>query len=164
MQGAAGYGTHLGLYSPERGGEELYTGVRRRGISTMGRMAPSARGARCFTEGGKDLALCLLQAGADGEAGRKGCDGRTILDTGAEGGNRTIVSILLDIGGLEDLDAMLGDKQMTALHRASKGDHVAAARAPAGARKRGREFARLFVTAVPCTTPWNVIASSPAKT
>ncbi|CAM9943714.1 unnamed protein product, partial [Hapterophycus canaliculatus] len=41
--------------------------------------------------GEKDLAQCLLKAGANGGAGWKGCDDRTLLQAAAEGGNKETV-------------------------------------------------------------------------
>ncbi|CAN0216505.1 unnamed protein product [Scytosiphon promiscuus] len=80
-------------------------------------------------KGDKSLTQCLLKAGANGGAGWKGCDDRTLLQAAAEGGNQEIVSALLENGGLAELDAVSGEKEMTALHRASKCGHTAAARA-----------------------------------
>ncbi|CAM9796486.1 unnamed protein product [Ectocarpus fasciculatus] len=48
-------------------------------------------------EGDKDLALTLLKAGANGGAGWKGCDDRTLLQAAAEGGNAEVVRTLLDL-------------------------------------------------------------------
>ncbi|CAM9898886.1 unnamed protein product, partial [Ectocarpus sp. 8 AP-2014] len=42
-------------------------------------------------EGDKDLALALLKAGANGGAGWKGCDDRTLLQAAAEGGDEEVV-------------------------------------------------------------------------
>ena len=82
-----------------------------------------------LAEGEDDLTLCLLKAGADAGAGWKGCDGRTMLCAAAEGGNEEVVSTLLEAGGLEELDDSIGEKSMTALHRAVTGGHSDAARA-----------------------------------
>lgn len=79
-------------------------------------------------EGDKDLAMTLLQAGANGGAGWKGCGGRTLLDAAAEGGNDEVVSSLLAAGGSKEMDVVSGSKGMTALHRAIAGGHVDAAR------------------------------------
>ncbi|CAM9617795.1 unnamed protein product, partial [Scytosiphon promiscuus] len=78
--------------------------------------------------GDKSLTQCLLEAGANGGAGWKGCDDRTLLQAAAEGGNQEIVSALLENGGLAELDAVSGEKEMTALHRASERGHTAVAR------------------------------------
>ena len=82
-----------------------------------------------LAEGENDLTLGLLKAGADAGAGWKGCDGRTLLCAAAEGGNEEVVSSLLEAGGLEELDDSIGEKSMTALHRAVTGGHSDAARA-----------------------------------
>ncbi|CAM9892699.1 unnamed protein product [Ectocarpus sp. 12 AP-2014] len=78
-------------------------------------------------EGDKDLALTLLKAGANGGAGWKGCDDRTLLQAAAEGGNEEVVCMLLHIEGMEELDTVSGDKGMTALHLAAAGGHTNAA-------------------------------------
>lgn len=92
----------------------------------MGGMAPSPL-EHAVAEGDKDLALSLLKAWANGGSGWKGCDGRTPLDAAAEGGNDDVVSTLLQVGGSTDLNAVSGAKNMTALHRACKDGHTAAA-------------------------------------
>ncbi|CAM9617722.1 unnamed protein product [Scytosiphon promiscuus] len=78
--------------------------------------------------GDKELTLRLLKAGANGGAGWKGCDDRTLLQAAAEGGNQEIVSALIEKGGSAELNAVSGMKRKTALHRASEGNHPAAAR------------------------------------
>ncbi|CAM9142574.1 unnamed protein product [Ectocarpus sp. 8 AP-2014] len=79
-------------------------------------------------EGDKDLALTLLKAGANGGPGWKGCDDCTLLQAAAEGGNEEVVRALLDIEGMEEVDAVSGDEGRTALHRAAAGGHTDAAR------------------------------------
>ncbi|CAM9207040.1 unnamed protein product [Ectocarpus sp. 13 AM-2016] len=79
-------------------------------------------------EGDKDLALTLLKAGANGGSGWKGCDDRPLLRAAAEGGNDEVVRALLDIEGMEEVDAVSGDEGRTALHRAAAGGHTDAAR------------------------------------
>ncbi|CAM9682229.1 unnamed protein product, partial [Hapterophycus canaliculatus] len=78
--------------------------------------------------GDKDLAQCLLTAGANGGAGWRGCNGRTLLQAAAESGNQELVSTLLEKGGLAELDAVSGKDNMTALHRACERGHTAIAR------------------------------------
>ncbi|CAN0393843.1 unnamed protein product, partial [Pylaiella littoralis] len=80
-----------------------------------------------LAEGDKELAMSLLKAGADWGSDWEGCDGRTFLDAAAEGGNKEVVSALLDAGGLENLNAVSGDKKVTALHRAIVRGHTAVA-------------------------------------
>lgn len=81
-----------------------------------------------LAHGDEDLVLALLKAGANMGAGWKGCDGRTLLDAAAEGANKDLVSTLLKAGGRADTDVVSGDEKMTALHRAIKNGHHAAAR------------------------------------
>lgn len=72
----------------------------------------------------------LLNAGANGGAGWEGRDGRTLLGAAAEGGNAEVLSAVLEAGGLKELDAVSGEKNMTALHHAIAGGHIDAARVP----------------------------------
>ncbi|CAN0216568.1 unnamed protein product [Scytosiphon promiscuus] len=81
-----------------------------------------------FARGDQDLAQCLLKAGVDGGAGWKGLEDRTLLQAAAEGGNKELVATVLERGGLEELDAVSGEGEMTALHRASEGGHTAVAK------------------------------------
>ena len=69
-----------------------------------------------------------MEAGADCGAGWKECDGRSLLDAAAEGGSHEAVSAVLEAGGLEELNTVSGDQDMTALHHAIAGGHVGAAR------------------------------------
>ncbi len=110
-------------------------GLEGRLFKLVSRKATSAQWAEwlrtplehALAEGDGDLAMSLLKAGANGGAGWKGCDGRTLLDAAAEGGSDEAVSAVLKIGRLADLNAVSGSKNMTALHRASKGGHTAVA-------------------------------------
>eukprot|EP00752_Nemacystus_decipiens_P012623 g11179.t1 len=112
-------------------------GLEERLFKLVSRKATSAQWAEwlraplehAMAEGDKDLAMTLLTAGANGGSGWKGCDGRTLLDAAAEGGNDDVLSALLKAGGSADLNAVSGAKNMTALHRACRGGHTAAAQA-----------------------------------
>lgn len=81
-----------------------------------------------LAEGDQHLASTLLSAGADGGSGWKGCDGRSLLDAAAEGGNSKSVSTLLEAGSLADLNVVSGSERRSPLHRAIAGGHTAAAR------------------------------------
>eukprot|EP00903_Cladosiphon_okamuranus_P018232 g16771.t1 len=78
--------------------------------------------------GDKELAFGLLKAGANGDAGRGGRDGRTLLGAAAEGGNAEVVSAVLEAGGLKELDDVSGEEGMTPLHHAIARGHTDAAR------------------------------------
>ncbi|CAN0293693.1 unnamed protein product [Ectocarpus fasciculatus] len=79
-------------------------------------------------EGNQHLASTLLRAGADGGAGWKGCDGRSLLDAAVQGGNGKTVSALLEAGSLGDVNAVTGSDRRSPLHRAIAGGHTAVAR------------------------------------
>ncbi|CAN0518337.1 unnamed protein product, partial [Ectocarpus sp. 12 AP-2014] len=110
-------------------------GLETRLFQLMSKNATSAQWAEWLraplehaaAEGDKDLALTLLKAGANGGAGWKGCDDRTLLQAAAEGGDEEVVCMLLDIEGMEEVDAVSGEKGMTALHLAVAGGHTNAA-------------------------------------
>ena len=82
-----------------------------------------------LANGDKKLVMTLLKAGADGGAGWEGCAGRTLLGAAVEGGNREVVSAILEAGGLEELDTVSGEEGMTPIHHAVAGGHTDAARA-----------------------------------
>lgn len=112
------------------------TGVEKRLFNVVAKRATSAQWAEwlrlplehAMADGNKDLVSSLLKAGADGSAGWEGCDGRRLLDAAAAGGSEEVVSNLLKTGSSTDLNVVSGDNRRTALHRASKGGHTAAAR------------------------------------
>lgn len=79
-------------------------------------------------EGNQHLASTLLRAGANGAAGWKGCDGRSLLDAAVQGGNSKTVSALLEAGSLGDVNAVTGSDRRSPLHRAIAGGHTAVAR------------------------------------
>ncbi|CAM9872901.1 unnamed protein product [Scytosiphon promiscuus] len=70
----------------------------------------------------------LLKAGADGGAGRRGCDGRTLLHAGAEGGDEKVMEALMVAGSQADVSTSAGRLQRTPLHVAALHGKVAAAK------------------------------------
>ncbi|CAN0113132.1 unnamed protein product, partial [Ectocarpus fasciculatus] len=117
-------------------GRETLSGLETRLFQLVSEKATSAQWSEwlraplehAVAEGDKDLALTLLKAGANGGAGWKGCDDRTLLQAAAEGGDAEVVRTLLDLEGMNELDAASGNEGRTALHRAATGGHTDAAR------------------------------------
>ncbi|CAM9253922.1 unnamed protein product, partial [Ectocarpus sp. 6 AP-2014] len=70
----------------------------------------------------------LLEAGADGRAGWRGCRGRTMLDAAALGGNAEVVTKLLESGCAPDVNVVSVSSKRSALHLAVVCGHEAAAR------------------------------------
>ena len=68
--------------------------------------------------GNIDLFNKLLGAGANGAAGWKGCDGRTMLDAAARGGNEEVVSGLLRAGARPDVNVVSAYPGRSALYTA----------------------------------------------
>ncbi|CAM9608017.1 unnamed protein product [Ectocarpus sp. 6 AP-2014] len=65
----------------------------------------------------------LMDAGADGSAGWRGCHGRTLLGAAAYGKNEEIVERLLaEDGAAEDVNVCFGDRLESALHVAAGRD------------------------------------------
>ncbi|CAM9824554.1 unnamed protein product [Ectocarpus fasciculatus] len=69
-----------------------------------------------------DLFTRLMDAGADGSAGWRGCHGRTLLGAAAYGKNEDMVQRLLEAGATEDVNVCFGDGRESALHVAAGRD------------------------------------------
>ena len=67
----------------------------------------------------------LLEAGANGGAGWRGCDGRTLLDAAALGGNKDVVSGLLRAGAQPDVNVVSVSSGRSALWTATVIGHEA---------------------------------------
>ena len=78
-------------------------------------------------EGNLSLFHKLIEAGASGSAGWRGCDGRTLLDAAALGGNADIVSGLLRAGSQPDVNVASASSGRSALYTATCGHHEAVA-------------------------------------
>lgn len=78
--------------------------------------------------GDVDLVNDLLEAGANGQAGWKGCRNRSLLCAAVQGGKREVVSALLKAGAKQDLHVLSGDAQWSLLHYAASGGHEAIAK------------------------------------
>ncbi|CAM9770409.1 unnamed protein product [Scytosiphon promiscuus] len=79
-------------------------------------------------QGNLDLVDKLIQAGADGSAGWRGCNGRTLLRAAASGGNEGVVSSLLRQGSRPDVNVLSPPDGPSALYEATVLGHEAAAR------------------------------------
>ncbi|CAN0302547.1 unnamed protein product, partial [Pylaiella littoralis] len=65
-------------------------------------------------KGNMDLFTRLMDAGADGSAGWRGCHGRTLLGAAARGRNEKMVLALLNAGAKDDINAVFkGDMSCT---------------------------------------------------
>ena len=78
--------------------------------------------------GNHDLFTRLVSAGATCGAGWSGCDGRTLLDAAALGGNVDVVSTVLKKGSRSEVNVLATSPGRSALYTAVKGGHEAAAR------------------------------------
>ena len=78
--------------------------------------------------GNFDLVNKLLQAGANGGAGWRGCRGRTLLDAAALGGNPDVVAALLRAGCRPDANVVSVSSKRSALHLAVVCGHGEVAR------------------------------------
>ncbi len=70
-------------------------------------------------KGNMDLFTRLMDAGADGSAGWRGCHGRTLLGAAAFGKKEPMVIALLEAGAKPDVDVKFGASGKTALHVAA---------------------------------------------
>lgn len=79
--------------------------------------------------GDPGLVDALLEGGANGGAGWRGCGGRTLLDAAAVGGNADVVSALVSAGGTElDVNVVSVSSGRSALYTATHYGHEACAR------------------------------------
>ena len=74
--------------------------------------------------GNLDLVNILLQAGADGSAGWRGCRGRTLLHAAAVGGNPDVLTALLGAGAQPDVNIVSLSPKRSALYVATACGHV----------------------------------------
>lgn len=78
--------------------------------------------------GNLDLVNALIEAGADGSAGWRGCRGRNLLDAAAVGGIAGVITALLRAGARPDVGATPMSPKRSALYVATVCGHVDAAR------------------------------------
>ncbi|CAN0437460.1 unnamed protein product [Ectocarpus sp. 12 AP-2014] len=70
-------------------------------------------------EGNLDLFTRLMDAGANGKAGWRGCHGRTLLGAAAFGRSEKMVRALLTAGATDDVNVLFGGERESALHVAA---------------------------------------------
>ena len=70
-------------------------------------------------QGDMELFTRLMDAGADGGAGWRGCHGRTLLGAAAHGKSVEMVLTLLEAGAMADVNVTFGAKQESVLHVAA---------------------------------------------
>ncbi|CAN0158754.1 unnamed protein product [Ectocarpus sp. 13 AM-2016] len=70
-------------------------------------------------EGNLDLFTRLMDAGANGQAGWRGCHGRTLLGAAAFGRSEKMVRTLLTAGAIDDVNVLFGGEHESALHVAA---------------------------------------------
>ncbi|CAM9788969.1 unnamed protein product, partial [Ectocarpus sp. 4 AP-2014] len=78
--------------------------------------------------GNRDLVYKLLEAGADGSAGWRGCRDRSLIDAAAVGGNVEVVSGLLEAGAQPDVQVVSCWSKRSALYTATMLGHEDVAR------------------------------------
>ncbi|CBN73837.1 ankyrin repeat protein [Ectocarpus siliculosus] len=78
--------------------------------------------------GNLNLVNSLLEAGADGSAGWRGCLDRTLIDAAALGGSEPVVSALLRAGAQPDVNTVSISSKRSALYTATVCGHEHAAR------------------------------------
>ena len=79
-------------------------------------------------DGNIDLFNALIGAGADGSAGWRGCEGRTLFHAAAKGGNAEVVSALVAAGAQPDVNVVSAPSGLSALYVATDLGHEDAAR------------------------------------
>ncbi|CAM9593484.1 unnamed protein product, partial [Ectocarpus sp. 12 AP-2014] len=98
---------------------EIFKLVQKEATSEQWREWLRAPLEHAAAEGNTDLFMRLLDAGADGSAGWRGCGGRTLLGAAACGKNEDMVRTLLKAGAIEDINVRFGDRRESALHVAA---------------------------------------------
>ncbi|CAN0169566.1 unnamed protein product [Pylaiella littoralis] len=78
--------------------------------------------------GNSDLLNVLLEAGANGSAGWKGCHNRTLIDAAARGGSVDVMSALLQAGAQSDVNVVSVSSGRSALTTATMLGHEAVAK------------------------------------
>ena len=100
---------------------EIFKLVREHATSEQWREWLRAPLEHAAADGNMDLFNRLMDAGADGGAGWRGCNGRTLLGAAVHGKSEEIVQALLKAGAKDEVDAKFGDTLASALHAAAAG-------------------------------------------
>lgn len=93
---------------------EIFKLVKKKATSDQWKEWLRAPLEHAAASGNMDLFTRLMDAGADGSAGWRGCHGRTLLGAAARGKNEKMVLALLRAGGKDDIDVVFkGDRYRT---------------------------------------------------
>ncbi|CAM9620256.1 unnamed protein product, partial [Ectocarpus fasciculatus] len=99
---------------------EIFKLVQREATSEQWKQWLRAPLEHAAAAGNLDLFTRLMDAGADGKAGWRGCHGRTLLGAAACGNNSDkMVQALLEAGAKRDVNAVFGIAEKSALHVAA---------------------------------------------
>ncbi|CAN0387269.1 unnamed protein product [Ectocarpus fasciculatus] len=98
---------------------EIFKLVQREATSEQWKEWLRAPLEHAAAEGNLDLFTRLMDAGANGQAGWRGCHGRTLLGAAACGGSEKMVRTLLNAGATGDVNVRFGAKRESALHVAA---------------------------------------------
>ncbi|CAN0533316.1 unnamed protein product, partial [Ectocarpus sp. 8 AP-2014] len=109
---------------------EIFKLVRREATSEQWKEWLRVPLEHAAAKGNLDLFTRLMDAGADGEAGWRGCHGRTLLGAAACGKNEKMVRALLRAGARSDVNVLFGAKRESTLHVAAARGAEKASKAP----------------------------------
>ncbi|CAM9895141.1 unnamed protein product [Ectocarpus sp. 8 AP-2014] len=98
---------------------EIFKLVQRKATSDQWKEWLRAPLEHTAAEGNLDLFTRLMDAGANGEAGWRGCHGRTLLCAAACGKSDKMVRALLEAGARSDVNVHFGGERQSALHVAA---------------------------------------------
>ncbi|CAN0393065.1 unnamed protein product, partial [Ectocarpus fasciculatus] len=98
---------------------EIFKLVQREATSEQWREWLRAPLEHAAAKGNLDLFTRLMDAGANGEAGWRGCHGRTLLGAAAFGRSEKMVRALLEAGAKDDVNVLFGCEGESALHVAA---------------------------------------------
>ncbi|CAN0493099.1 unnamed protein product [Ectocarpus sp. 12 AP-2014] len=98
---------------------EIFKLVQREATSEQWKEWLRAPLEHAAAEGNLDLFTRLMDAGANGKAGWRGCHGRTLLGAASCGKSDKMVRALLEAGATDDVNALFGGERESALHVAA---------------------------------------------
>ncbi|CAN0440586.1 unnamed protein product, partial [Ectocarpus sp. 12 AP-2014] len=98
---------------------EIFKLVQREATSEQWKEWLRAPLEHAAAEGNLDLFTRLMDAGANGQVGWRGCHGRTLLGAAACGRSEKMVRTLLTAGATDDVNVLFGGERESALHVAA---------------------------------------------